>query len=320
MADDDKEKETALVPSDEDAYVPPHDDYSYPQISDVLGDTELKNSLEDIIHCMEHPQIFEMMGTKPDKSYLFNGPPGTGKTFAAKAVRNHIGRTGKHVVWMPYEIGLYGTAYINMGAKIAQQFFTNGRKMAKRGATILYFIDEADVVFGQRHNERSSHKEDDKLLNTFMTNIQQINDSDSPEYIFLATNFSKAMDEAAIRSGRVNRIIEFPLPSQECLMVGYERYVRQANKRAKYEVFEKKIDYERLAVESRGFNYADVAEVVNQAIRTKAFEFLRNQEEKITVVPTVSEKDLYSTISKHRKARASLDHSLSGTKRIGFGS
>ena len=306
-------------PKDEvEEYVPPHDNFLFPQIEDVLGAADLKRSLEEIVFNVDHPQVFAMLGTTPDKSYLFNGPPGTGKTMAAKAVRNHLTNRGTHIAWMPYEIGIQGTCYINMGSKVVQNYFNTGRKLANKGATVLYFVDEADVVFGHRHNDRSSHKEDDKLLNTFMTNIQEINDSDSPEFIFLATNYSKALDEAAVRAGRINRVIEFPLPSEQCLYIGYERYVAAANGRAKFKVFENNIDYTTLAMQSKGFSYADVAEVVKQTIRNKTYEFLRNQELKVVTLPTIRTSDIATVVESHKKTRRTLDKSISREQRIGF--
>jgi len=160
-----------------------------------------------------------------------------------------------------------------------------------------------------------------------MTNIQEINDSDSPEFIFLATNYTKAMDGAAVRAGRISRVVEFPLPTEQCLEVGYERYVAATNTKAKYNVFKKGIDYKSLARQSKGFSYADVAEVVNQTVRAKAYEFLRRHDEEVAqgrsggviTVPTMSFDDMTTTIARHKKTRRTLDNSMGKTKNFGFG-
>ena len=53
---------------------------------DVAGQDEAKESLEEIIDFLHHPQRYTEIGAKLPKGALLVGPPGTGKTLLAKAV------------------------------------------------------------------------------------------------------------------------------------------------------------------------------------------------------------------------------------------
>src|SRR5699024_9470298 len=53
---------------------------------DVAGQDEAKQSLEEIIDFLHHPQRYTEIGAKLPKGALLVGPPGTGKTLLAKAV------------------------------------------------------------------------------------------------------------------------------------------------------------------------------------------------------------------------------------------
>jgi len=289
--------------NDERSYVPIADDYVFPKIKDVIAAPELKKGLEDIVLTINNPEIFSLMGVSPDKSFLFTGPPGTGKTMSAKAIRNEVQETNPRdpkpeIAWLPYNIGQVGTAYINMGAVNLQNIFDVGRSLVQNNHIVLYFFDEADVILTKRGGHHS-HKEDEKILDCLMKNLQNINNYESNQYVIFATNFPGALDTAAIRAGRIDRKIHFPFPGVEELSQAYSLYVDLTNNRAQYALFGN-IDFKRLAKRSIGFSYADISSVVEKTVRTKVFDVLRD-EKYVYEAPTLFQADLENTIVEHFK-------------------
>ena len=56
------------------------------KFSDVAGEDEAKDALQEIVDFLHSPQKYQEIGAKMPKGALLVGPPGTGKTLLAKAV------------------------------------------------------------------------------------------------------------------------------------------------------------------------------------------------------------------------------------------
>lgn len=130
---------------------------------------------------------------------LFYGPPGTGKTMVAGLIGL---RTGFDV----YRIDLSQVVskYIGETEKNLSRIFDR----AEHQNWILFF-DEADSLFGQRTQTKSSN---DRYSNQEVSYLlQRIEDFDG--VILLATNLKDNIDEAFTR--RFQSVIYFPIPDEK---------------------------------------------------------------------------------------------------------
>jgi len=301
---------------EEEMYLPDNDDYDYLLLTSIIGSVKLKEKIGEIFDYITHQELFELMCAKPKKSFLFVGQQGTGKNFSVKAIRNELMKPGNNVIYHPYSIGRYGTAYINRGARYLQNYFDQGRMMANRGNVILYEFDEIDVIMGKRHS-CDSHKEDDKLLDCLMTNLQNINSYSHNEFFFGMTNFEDALDKAAIRSGRIDDIVQFELPNKKELEKAYKMKVRETN--AKHRMTAKKeipklignLNYKELAQESSEFNYADVTQIMDNVLRKVARKFIYEDDGKKSF-PKIGTKNFIEEIKILNSTR------YTPKKKIGF--
>ena len=316
MAEADEQGPGENVPvSKKEKYVPPADDYAHPLLSDLILSEKQRDSLEQVLFTMEHPDIYKMGGIRPYKSYLFNGPPGTGKTYSVKALRNELHKKKLPVLWVPYDTGTYGTAYINMGAVMLQKYFDGCRAAANEGNIVVSFWDEADVIFGSRAHLHS-HKEDTKNLETIMKNMNDLNKYSEGIYFFLCTNFPDQMDAAAVRSGRIDKVINFGLPEEEQLKAAYKLYLGDINKKAIYKVCDVKT-LDQIVLVSEGFNYADVHEVVESAVRDEIYAFSKNDGVIIEEPPKITQKHLVKSAERLKAERTELGTTYK-KRRIGF--
>ncbi|KAI8587612.1 26S proteasome regulatory subunit 6A [Geranomyces variabilis] len=180
----------------------PTEDYN-----DVGGlDKQIEEMVEAIVLPMTQKERFQNLGIKPPKGCLMYGPPGTGKTLLARACAAQTNSTflklaGPQLVQM----------FIGDGAKLVRDAFD----LAKEKSPAIIFIDEIDAVGTKRFDsEKSGDREVQRTMLELLNQLDGFSSDDSIKVI-AATNRIDILDPALLRSGRLDRKIEFPLPTEE---------------------------------------------------------------------------------------------------------
>jgi len=101
--------------------------------------------------------------------------------------------------------------FIGDGAKLVRDCFA----LAKEKAPAIIFIDELDAVGTKRFDSEKSG--DREVQRTMLELLNQLDgfSSDDRVKVLAATNRVDVLDPALLRSGRLDRKIEFPLPNEE---------------------------------------------------------------------------------------------------------
>ena len=101
--------------------------------------------------------------------------------------------------------------FIGDGAKLVRDAFA----LAKQKQPAIIFIDELDAVGTKRFDSELSG--DREVQRTMLELLNQLDGFASTEAIKIiaATNRVDILDPALLRSGRIDRKIEFPLPTEE---------------------------------------------------------------------------------------------------------
>ncbi|TGO88071.1 hypothetical protein BPOR_0186g00140 [Botrytis porri] len=181
--------------------------------TDVGGlDKQIEELVEAIVWPMKEADRFKKIGIKAPKVVLTSsgalmyGPPGTGKTLLARACAAQTDATflklaGPQLVQM----------FIGDGAKLVRDCFA----LAKEKAPAIIFIDELDAVGTKRFDSEKSG--DREVQRTMLELLNQLDGfaSDYRIKVLAATNRVDVLDPALLRSGRLDRKIEFPLPNEE---------------------------------------------------------------------------------------------------------
>lgn len=180
----------------------PTEDYG-----DIGGlDKQIEELVEAIVLPMTQMDRFQALGIKPPKGVLMYGPPGTGKTLLARACAAQTQSTflklaGPQLVQM----------FIGDGAKLVRDAFA----LAKEKAPAIIFVDEIDAIGTKRFDSEKSG--DREVQRTMLELLNQLDGFSSTDHIkvIAATNRIDILDPALLRSGRLDRKIEFPHPNEE---------------------------------------------------------------------------------------------------------
>ncbi|MEA4961300.1 ATP-dependent metallopeptidase FtsH/Yme1/Tma family protein, partial [Lutispora sp.] len=128
------------------------DDKKKVSFADVAGADEEKEELGEIVDFLKQPRRFIELGARIPKGILLVGPPGTGKTYLAKAVAGEAG--------VPF-FSISGSDFVEMFVGVGASRVRDLFEQAKKSSPCIIFIDEIDAVGRQRgaglgggHDER----------------------------------------------------------------------------------------------------------------------------------------------------------------------
>lgn len=247
-------------------------DISWSQIGG-LGHQEMQ--LKEVIELpLTRPELFREIGIHPPKGVLLHGPPGTGKTMLAKAVANSTKSTFIEVVGSELV-----QKYIGEGAKLVKEIFA----LARERAPSIVFIDELDAIAAKRMDIGTSGERE--VQRTFMQLLAEIDGFKPLDNVKVigCTNRKDILDPAILRPGRLDRLIDVPLPDETA-------------KRDILKIHTKRMKTQRLKVDAlvksmEGMSGADIKSVATEA----GYAAIRNNRR------TVTESDFWHGISRVKK-------------------
>ena len=218
------------------------------KFSDVAGEDEAKENLNEIVNYLHNPKQYEEIGASMPKGILLVGPPGTGKTMLAKAVAGEA-----NVPFFSMSGSEFVEMFVGMGASKVRDLFSQ----AKEKAPCIVFIDEIDAIGQKREGRIGGNDEREQTLNQLLTEMDGF-ESNAGVVILAATNRPEVLDPALTRPGRFDRRVPVELPD----LKGREEILRVHAKKIKTEPG---IDYSHIARMASGASGAELANIVNEA-------------------------------------------------------
>ena len=216
------------------------------KLEDVILDGETKEDILRTINFVKNMKDYLEIGCKLPSGILLEGPPGTGKTLISKTIASEGKMNFTSVVGSDLV-----QKYVGESAKKVAAIFD---ELKKKGGGVL-FIDEIDAIGAKRENA-DDNKEYRACLNKLLACM-----SDAAEdniIVIGATNIAEQLDPALIREGRIDQIINVPLPNYDSRVDLFKLYVGKLK-------HEDDMDYAELAEKTEGKSGAFIASVCNHA-------------------------------------------------------
>ncbi|HRU40756.1 MAG TPA: ATP-dependent zinc metalloprotease FtsH [Candidatus Diapherotrites archaeon] len=232
--------------------------------ADVAGADEEKEELGEIVDFLKQPRRFIELGARIPKGVLLVGPPGTGKTYLARAVAGEAG-----VPFFTISGSDFVEMFVGVGASRVRDLF----EQAKKNSPCIIFIDEIDAV--GRHRGAGlggGHDEREQTLNQLLVEMDGFSVNEGI-IIIAATNRPDILDPALLRPGRFDRQITVGIPDVKAREEILKIHAR--NKPISLDV-----SLETLAKGTTGFTPADLENVMNEAALLAA----RKGKKKIEVI------------------------------------
>jgi len=217
--------------------------------ADVAGAEEEKQELAEIVDFLKDPKKFTEIGARIPKGVLLVGPPGTGKTYIAKAVAGEAG-----VPFLSISGSDFVELYVGVGASRVRDLF----EQAKKAAPAIIFIDEIDAVGRHRGaGYGGGHDEREQTLNQLLVEMDGFGNNEGV-IIIAATNRPDILDPALMRPGRFDRQVYVGLPD----MNDREKVLEIHSKSKK---LGSSVNLRNVARSTSGFTPADLENLLNEA-------------------------------------------------------
>ncbi len=259
-----------------------------PNISwdDVGGLDSLKEEMHEAVEWpLKHKEVFEHADVKPPKGILLYGPPGTGKTLIAKAVAhntesNFISIKGPELL----------SKWVGESEKGVREIF----RKARQAAPCIIFLDEIDALAPSRSSGSSDSNVTERVVSQFLTEIDGLEELHNI-LIIGATNRVDLIDNALLRPGRFDRIIEVPLPDAKSRTHIFKIHTKKKPVEA--------INFEKLVQLTEGFSGAEIEGACNRAAMSAIKRYVNDKQKDLKAMK-VTQEDFEKAIEKIKPGRA----------------
>jgi ATP-dependent Zn protease len=216
-------------------------------LEDIVGGEMLKEIALELIDHIKNPKKYEQAGVRAEAAILLHGPPQTGKTMFARALKTELERQipGEKICFLPvsnYELEHFSIEEIFM---IAHSY-----------APCIVFFDEIDMVGASRNSPNPARTRE------LLTSLSKAMEARSSKKVFVigATNKAESLDFALLVKGRFGIEIPLEYPTYKNRLTFLNR---ELNKRGVRNLSQEFID--NLARETEGKTYNDLSSIISDA-------------------------------------------------------
>jgi transitional endoplasmic reticulum ATPase len=217
------------------------------RFEDIAGLDSVKEKIRDIaITSQSDPEKARKWRVKTGGGILLFGPPGTGKTYIAKATAGEI-----NAPFISVKASDIMSKWVGESEQRIAELFMQARSYERS----VLFIDEIDALLPRRSRQSSTIMQ--RVVPQFLAEMDGVDTKNSNVLILAATNEPWNIDYAALRPGRFDYKIYIPPPDFEARMRLFQLNLdvpRTEN-----------FDFDMLASLTEGYSGADIALICAEA-------------------------------------------------------
>lgn len=250
-------------------------------LDDVVGADTVVEEVRRTLDVFAYHKAFARTGGNPRRGVLFEGPPGTGKTYIAKAIAKEAGVPFLFVSSSAFQSMFYGQTNRKVRA-----YFRALRRAALRYGGAIGFIEEIDAIGASRSSMRSTGGEGvSGVVNELLVQMQSFDMPSGavrfyrtlPRWIrggrgeirranvlvVAATNRAQDLDPALLRPGRFDRKISVDAPDRHGRRAIIDYYLAR---KAHEPELDDEIQRDNLAAATMGYTPVMLEHLLDEAL------------------------------------------------------
>jgi SpoVK/Ycf46/Vps4 family AAA+-type ATPase len=207
-----------------------------------IWDEGVKRALNQIISERRRDEELFKQGLLPTRSIIFTGPPGVGKTLAARWIAREL-----HRPLLTLDLSAVMSSFLGRTGANVRHVLDYAKSV-----TGVLLLDELDSI-AKRRDDTTDVGELKRLVTVL---LQEIDDWPATGLLIAATNHADLLDPAVWR--RFEMRVEFPMPTEAAVRQAVETFLSTKAPAAWKDV---------LAVTLRGLSFSDIEREVMLARR-----------------------------------------------------
>lgn len=251
-----------------------------------------KVALQGFTVALTNPELYRKWGITPPKGVLLYGPPGTGKSLLAKALA-----TAAEAIFYHLKLTNLTSKFGPNTGEILQEILT----IAVREGKAVVFLDEADALSLEHLLPPPQAREASARLVAALTEKLDGLEDFSGMIVAAATNRIDALDSSLVAPGRLDRLIEVPLPEPSAQQEILDLVKARAERDAGRPLFAS-LDYGSLLPPMGGMSGAEISEIVRRALESKVHKAGAGEDAGL-----VTAQDLLNEIDGYRRIRGVVE-------------
>ena len=265
-----------------------------PELSfdDVGGLAQAKNTLGGFATALTNPRLYGEWGITPPRGVLLYGPPGTGKATLARALAGASAAIFYHLK--------LGNLTSKFGANTGELLQETLRIAIGEGPAVL-LLDEVDALSLEHLLPPPQAREASARLVAALCEKFDGVDPTARILVVGSTSRTDVLDPALIAPGRLDHLVEVPLPDaaaqQEILDLIRARTERHAGR-----TLFGTVDYRKLLPLMGGMSGADLSVILRRALASKVHAAAEG-----ATPPPVTTDDLVVAIDDYRRVRVVVE-------------
>lgn len=273
-------------------------------LDDYVCSVILKEELLDIKDFFENKDTYLKLHIEIPKGILFKGPPGTGKTYAARCIAGSV-----DCYFIQCTASALQGQYIGSGAQNIREVFKAAKSLQEVSKKdIIIFIDEIDSFGSRETNSGGASDEANRTVNQLLAEMSGFDDAPGI-MVLAATNYANKLDDALMRSGRFSRQINIDYPDKVERLALIKYYF------SKITMPLDDVEYEDIVALTEYFTPADIKELANESailsVRKKLSNLvLENINEAVNKIITKSIRNKDGDLDIHLVSAHEMGHVL----------
>jgi proteasome regulatory subunit len=260
---------------------------------DVGGLRPAKTVLKGFALALTNPDLYREWGIDPPKGVLLYGPPGTGKTKLAQAVA-----TASAAIFYHLKLLNLTSKFAANTADLLQEIL---RIAMAEGPGVL-FLDEAEALSLEHLLPPPQAREASARLVAALCEKLDALKTTARILVVAASTRTDALDPALVAPGRLDHLIEIPLPDPAAQKEILELIRRRTEGNAGRTLFQT-IDYDKILPVMGGMSGADLSVIVRRSLEVK----VRHAAERAGDVSLVATGDLLEAIDSYKGVRGVVE-------------